>query len=210
MAALRPGWIQMPITGMKPRTALMGGSFDPPHIGHIHLIHEVAAMTPIERLIIVPANISNFKQGSCPASFSDRVDMLSLAIEDYMALYPDDEIMLEISRWEGERGGVSYTADTIRHFYSEAVDDGRVNFIIGDDILPDLEKWHDYGYLKDNVRFWCFSRDLDAEPPASALVMMVHSSVVTASSTAIRSGQMDMLSESVREYIDERGLYRAE
>ena len=108
----------------------MGGSFDPPHIGHIHIMHEVSSLTPIRRLIIIPANISNFKQGTHPASFPDRVEMLSLAVKDYKALYPEDELDVMVSRWEGEQGGVSYTADTIRHFFSEEEDEGRVNFII--------------------------------------------------------------------------------
>ena len=200
----------MPTIGMKPKSALMGGSFDPPHIGHIHIMHEVASLTPIRRLIIIPANISNFKQGTHPASFVDRVEMLSLAVKDYKALYPEDELDVMVSRWEGEQGGVSYTADTIRHFFSEEEDEGRVNFIIGDDILPSLDRWHDYDYLKDNVRFWCFSRGRDALPPASASVIMVGSDVVDASSTEIRHGNLDMLSESVREYVNEHGLYRAE
>ncbi len=209
MAALHPGWITMPITGMKPRTALMGGTFDPPHLGHIHILHSVASLTPIERLVLIPANISNFKRDSHPASFEERVHMLSLLIEDYRAMYPADALSVEISRWEGERGGVSYTSETIRHFFDQAEDQGRVNFIIGDDILPTLDRWHDYDYLKDNVRFWCFTRDGMAVPPASALVMMIRNDAVDASSTAVRNGNRRMLSRSVREYIDERGLYRA-
>ena len=200
----------MPITGMRPRTALLGGSFDPPHLGHIHLMHEVATLTPIGRLVIIPANISNFKQDSRPASFHDRVAMLRLLVSDYRAMFPLDGLEVEISSWEGEQGGVSYTSDTIRHFLPDIADDGRVNFIIGDDILPSLERWHDYDYLKDNVRFWCFSRGRDALPPASASVIMVGSDVVDASSTEIRHGNLDMLSESVREYVNEHGLYRAE
>lgn len=200
----------MPITGMKPKTALMGGSFDPPHLGHIHIMHEVASLTPIERLVLIPANISNFKQQKRPASFEDRMSMLELAIKDYGKLYPDDRLSVGISRWEGEQGGVSYTSDTIRHFFDEYADDGRVNFIIGDDILPSLDRWHDYGYLRDNVRFWCFSRGMASDPPESSCVIMITSPIVSASSSAIRGGRMEMLSESVREYVYGHGLYKAE
>ena len=161
----------------------------------------------MERLIVIPANISNFKQGSHPASFEDRVAMLSLLVEDYRAMHPDDALDIEISRWEGERGGVSYTSDTISHFFTEAEDDGMVNFIIGDDILPSLEKWHDYEYLRTHVRFWCFSRDTDAAPPSSASVIMIHTDTVMASSTAVRNGDLSMLSAGVREYVYDHGLY---
>ena len=199
----------MPITGMRPRTALLGGSFDPPHLGHIHLMHEVATLTPIGRLVIIPANISNFKQDSRPASFHDRVAMLRLLVSDYRAMFPLDGLEVEISSWEGEQGGVSYTSDTIRHFLPDIADDGRVNFIIGDDILPRLDGWHDYDYLCSHVRFWCFSRSGKASPPPGCDVVMIPSEILPASSTQIRDGDERMLSESVRKYIHEHDLYRA-
>ncbi len=201
-------WIQMPITGMKHRIALMGGSFDPPHIGHIHLMHEVATRTPITSLLLIPANVSNFKQDSSPASFENRLEMLSLAVEDFHELYPSDDLDVDISRWEGEKGGVSYTSETIRHFFSFYAYDGKVDFIIGDDILPSLEKWHDYSYIKNHVRFWCFSRKGSVVPPESSEIHMVESSIIEASSTEIREGSVEMLSKRVKAYIDERGLYR--
>ena len=194
---------------MRPRAALMGGSFDPPHLGHIHLMHECASMTPLSSLILVPANISNFKRSSHPASFSDRVRMLEALTDDYRDLFPGDEINVEISQWEGEQGGVSYTSDTIRHFFPLIADGGRVNFIIGDDILASLTAWHDYDYLSSHVRFWCFSREGEAIPPDGAEVIMIKSSIVEASSTAVRGGDEAMLSGRVREYIHEHGLYRA-
>ena len=200
----------MPIIEMKSRTALLGGTFNPVHMGHVHLFHEAYEAGRIGNLIVIPAYISNFKRGSHPVSFSDRVKMLSLAVEDYRDIYPDDKLEITVSLFEGEKGGISYTSDTIREFFDSAEDNGKVNFIIGDDILPSLERWHDYDYLKDNVRFWCFSRGRDALPPASASVIMVGSDVVDASSTEIRHGNLDMLSESVREYVNEHGLYRAE
>ncbi len=199
----------MPITGMRPRTALLGGSFDPPHLGHIHLMHEVAVLTPIGRLIVIPANISNFKQDSRPASFHDRAAMLRLLVSDYRAMFPSDVLDVEVSCWEGEQGGVSYTSDTIRHFLPDIEDGGRVNFIIGDDILARLSSWHDYGYLCSNVRFWCFSRGDKASPPEGADVVMIPSEILAASSTEIRGGDEKMLSESVRKYIHEHDLYRA-
>ena len=83
----------MPTIGMKPKSALMGGSFDPPHIGHMHIFHEVAELTPFDGLLVMPARISNFKQGTHPAAFEDRYRMLSLLADDYRAEYPDDQGM---------------------------------------------------------------------------------------------------------------------
>ena len=192
------------------RTAVFGGTFDPPHIGHMHIFHEVAEHTPFRNLLVIPARISNFKQESRPASFSDRLEMVRLLAEDYGESYPEDDLGIIISDWEGRREAVSFTSDTVKHFYSSLEYDGKLDFIIGDDHLEKLGQWHDFGYLAEHVRFWCFSRGRDALPPASASVIMVKSDIVDASSTEIRHGNLDMLSESVREYVNEHGLYRAE
>ena len=92
MAASHPVQITMHTTGspMKSRTALFGGTFDPPHRGHLHIFHQVALLGRFSSLIVIPARISNFKQGSHPASFDDRFAMVSLLADDYRKEYPDD------------------------------------------------------------------------------------------------------------------------
>ncbi len=197
----------MPITEKKSRTALLGGTFDPVHMGHVHLFHE-AFLGGFNRLIVIPVYISNFKRGTHPASFSDRVRMLNLAVEDYRKLYPDDELDIEISLFEGEKGGVSYTSDTIRAFYESAEDDGKVNFIIGDDIIPTLGHWHDIEYLRSHVRFICFTRLGVQENTSGAEVVFIPSSIYHASSSEVRAGNLSMLSDSVRKFVNENKLYR--
>ena len=206
---LRQGWTWMPITEMKSRTALLGGTFDPVHLGHVHLFHEAYSRCGITHLIVIPAYISNFKRGTHPASFEHRVNMLGIGADDFRKLYPDDCLDIEISLFEGERGGVSYTSDTIRAFYDGAEDDGKVNFIIGDDIIPTLGAWHDFEYLKEHVRFLCFTRLGSVENKSGAEVVFIRSNIYHASSSEVRSGNMEMLSSGVRKYIDENKLYRS-
>src|SRR5574344_881438 len=144
-----PEWTRMRSTGMKSeKKAILGGSFDPVHMGHINLFHNIATFTDITTLYVIPAYTSAFKRESRGADFDSRMEMLSLAIVDYADLYPEDDLFMVVSDWEGKRKGVSYTSDTIRHFYDEMEDDGKVNFIIGSDIVDTLEKWHDWEYLK--------------------------------------------------------------
>ena len=208
MADLPLKWIGMPNIVMRNKTALIGGTFDPVHIGHINLFHNVYALAGFDSLIVIPAMISNFKQNTKPVSFSERVSMLELAIEDYKELYPSDKLDIQISRYEGDKGGVSYTSETIRHFYDEVVDEGKVNFIIGDDILPDLNRWHDFEYIKANVRFFCFSRE-GKKGDYGAEVHFICSPITKASSSSIRSGKEGMLTNHVKEFVDEHKLYRA-
>ena len=194
---------------MKPKTALLGGTFNPVHSGHVHLMHEIYAKAGIGNLILIPAYLSNFKRQSHPVSFEERVEMLSLAIEDYKDIYPDDMMDVSISRFEGEKKGISYTSETVKAFFDSYNDNGKINFIIGDDILSRLDGWHDYDYLCSHVRFWCFSRSGKASPPPGCVVVMIPSEILPASSTQIRDGDERMLSESVRKYIHEHDLYRA-
>ena len=175
----------------------------------MHIFHEAAEHAPFEGLLVIPARISNFKQDSRPASFQDRMEMVRLLEVDYRRCYPADSLGISISGWEGMRPDVSYTSDTIRHFYDQLEHDGKVDFIIGDDHLAKLGCWHDFEYLASHVRFWCFTRDGVASNDTDAEVIFIHSDKVHASSTEIRMGDMDMLTPSVRRYIDEHRLYRA-
>ena len=197
----------MPIIEMKSRTALLGGTFNPVHMGHVHLFHEAYEAGRISNLIVIPAYISNFKRDSHPVSFSDRVKMLSLAVEDYRDIYPDDKLEITVSLFEGEKGGISYTSDTIREFFDSAEDNGKVNFIIGDDIIPTLGHWHDIEYLRSHARFLCFTRLGSVENESGAEVIFIKSSVYHASSSEVRAGDMTMLSPRVREYVYANKLY---
>lgn len=201
-------WIWMQYIGMKNNLALLGGTFDPVHIGHIKLFHNVYSKAGFTHLIVIPAYISNFKQETHPASFQDRVEMLKLAILDYKEMYPGDMLDVEISTYEGDKKGVSYTSETIKDFYDRAQDDGKVNFIIGDDILPTLNKWHDFDYLKENVRFFCFPRE-GKSGDWGAEVVQVISPLTEASSSQVRSGEGGLLSKRVKEYVDAHQLYRS-
>ena len=136
------------------KTAVLGGSFDPVHLGHLFLLHCAVSMTDYESFLIIPAKVSNFKQDSRPqASDADRLNMLRLAVEDFRDLYPEDrDAHIEISTMELERGGVSYTSDTVRELRAQA-ENLRIGLVMGDDHIDGLCRWHDFSYLKDNVEF---------------------------------------------------------
>lgn len=200
----------MHFTAMKSeKKAILGGTFDPVHIGHINLFHSVSELTDITTLYVIPAYMSNFKKDRRTASFDDRMAMLNLAVIDYSDLYPLDDLNIVVSDWEGRKGGVSYTSETISALFEELEDDGRVNFIIGDDLLGGLTRWHDWEYLKGHVRFWCFVRDFFPRPDLEGVeINYIKSPQTVASSTDVRSGRLDEVSESVKEYIEENGLYK--
>ena len=197
------------------KIAVFGGSFDPVHLGHLFLLHCAVSMTDYESFLIIPTKVSNFKQENRPqASDADRLNMLRLAVEDFRDIYPEDSAAhIEISTMELDRGGVSYTSDTIRQLKTQA-ENLRIGLVMGDDHIDGLCRWHDFGYLKDNVEFLiCRRNSRDSVwnlPEGLTYRALVPETVAPQSSSAIRTnlaGNLDYLSKRVREYVKAHGLY---
>ena len=197
------------------KTAILGGSFDPVHLGHLFLLHCAVSMTDYRSFLIIPANVSNFKQDNSPkATDEQRLEMLTLALSDYHDLYPQDKADISISTMELERGGVSYTSDTIRILKEELGVD-RIGLVMGDDHIEGLPRWHAFPYLKDNVEFLICRRNPDGTcwdtlPEGLCYKKLEPSDVAPQSSSAIRenvSGRGDYLSKRVGEYVRANNLY---
>ena len=191
------------------RTLLYGWTFDPVHRGHLHLLEMAGEHTDYERVILMVTRLSNFKQESRPASGEDRVRMLEIAIDEFRALHPEFPLEIIISTMELERKGVSYTYDTVCDIYREYPIEGRLGFLMGDDLLSSLDHWYRYDELKKLLTFVCFSREggrtvegIDAD------IRMIEAPILKASSTSVRSGDLSNLTDGVREYILKHGLYR--
>ena len=197
------------------KTAILGGSFDPVHLGHLFLLHCAVSMTDYKSFLIIPAKVSNFKQDNSPkATDEQRLEMLRLALCDYHELYPKDKADISISTMELERGGVSYTSDTIR-ILKEKLGAGRIGMVMGDDHIEGLTRWHDFPYLKDNVEFLICRRNPEGTcwetlPEGLCYKKLEPSDVAPQSSSAIRenvSGRGDYLSRRVGEYVRANNLY---
>jgi nicotinate-nucleotide adenylyltransferase len=114
------------------RLGIYGGSFDPVHIGHLLVAETVRDQLKLDKILWIPAFQSPLKQNALPTDAKDRVEMLSLAIGGHPHF--------ELDTREINRGGVSYTIDTIRTL--QADQPGNEWFlVIGADSLIDLERW---------------------------------------------------------------------
>ncbi|MAV95874.1 MAG: nicotinate (nicotinamide) nucleotide adenylyltransferase [Candidatus Marinimicrobia bacterium] len=114
------------------KICLFGGTFDPPHIGHLLIAQTVCEAESFDKVIFIPANRSPNKKVATLQK--DRVDMLELAVEGN----PN----FEISDLEIRRGGVSYTIDTLKAFKEELVDkNDEISYLIGSDSLLDFKNW---------------------------------------------------------------------
>lgn len=116
------------------RLGLYGGSFDPVHYGHLLLAESCREQAGLDRVIFLPAAVPPHKQDRTISPAEHRAAMLELAVAGHPAF--------EVSRYEVERGGVSYTVDTLRHFRG-VFPDGELCLLLGADMLNDLPHWRE-------------------------------------------------------------------
>ena len=129
------------------RIALFGGSFDPVTNAHRDIIAKLAER--FDRVVVMPAAISPFKQGALPsASGEQRIDMLKRACRGMENV--------TVSRYEVKREGVSYSVDTIEHLIKKYK--AEVFTVIGSEELPFLDKWKDCDKLKELTAFYVVER----------------------------------------------------
>jgi len=121
-----------------PKVGVFGGTFDPVHLGHLAAAERVRCDLELEQVIFVPANISPFKLGHRHSASRHRLHMVQLAVRD--------NPHFGVSEIELERGGTSYTVDTIELLKAQKPDD-ELYFIMGMDSLLDLNGWKDVDRL---------------------------------------------------------------
>lgn len=117
------------------RTGLLGGSFNPVHNAHLRIAEEALAACLLDRVIFIPAADPPHKPLAGNVSFEHRSTMVRLAIAGHPGF--------EMSTIEAERGGKSYSIDTIRT-YRERQPEEELFFIIGGDSFMEIGTWHRY------------------------------------------------------------------
>lgn len=115
------------------RIGVYGGSFDPVHVGHLVVAECCREQAGLDRVVFMPAAVPPHKRDRLLATASHRVDMLRLATGGHDAF--------AVSTVEVDRGGVSYTADTLATL-AATHPDHRLLLILGPDALADLPTWH--------------------------------------------------------------------
>src|SRR4051812_14318219 len=111
------------------RMGLIGGTFDPPHYGHLLAAQEAAWQLDLERVLFLPARQNPLKEGEPSSSEVDRCEMVARAIGGNQRF--------ELSRLEMDRPPPSYTADLLRALEAP---ERELFFLVGADILPDLHR----------------------------------------------------------------------
>ncbi|MDD3997912.1 MAG: nicotinate (nicotinamide) nucleotide adenylyltransferase [Sphaerochaetaceae bacterium] len=200
-------------------TAVLGGTFDPVHNGHLFLLHQVLTKTDYRRVIIVPTHIPPHKAYIRHVSDEDRLAMLTLAVVSFRTMHPElNNTEIIIDDCEIRRKGFSYMFDTVHDVYRRYAIREKLAVVIGDDLLSGLSTWYRFDELRALVRFLVFRREQekpDAQRP-DLDIAYISNDVLRVSSTDIResaamqnfSKLSSVLPQSVLDYIRNHGLYR--
>jgi len=124
------------------KTAVIGGTFNPVHIGHLYLAEEVKKQFGYQRVIFVPSFIPPHKDADGSTRPEDRLEMLRRTVVDTDIVVDDAEI---------RRGGVSYMIDTIKELLNTYTITGRIGLVIGDDLVAGLDSWKDWANLEKMI-----------------------------------------------------------
>ena len=117
---------------MQMKLGIYGGSFDPIHRGHLEPVEQVRRRLGLDAVVFVPAYVPPHKPAGPSASAFHRFAMVAMAIAEYPAFF--------ISDFEVERGGTTYTVESLRHF--RAILQGtQVHLLVGSDSLLGLPTW---------------------------------------------------------------------
>jgi nicotinate-nucleotide adenylyltransferase len=116
------------------RLGILGGSFDPPHVGHLLVAEDAFAALRLDRLVFVPAGVQPLKAGQPVTAAEHRLAMVRAMVAD--------DSRFEVSGMEVERAGLSYTVDTLRHFSAEYPSAERF-LLLGTDVLTTFAQWRE-------------------------------------------------------------------
>lgn len=118
------------------KVGFFGGSFDPPHRGHIALARLAIERLALDRVLLAPVGVQPLKRHRPQAGFDDRVAMTRLAVEGHPGL--------EVSLIDAPRPDrrPNYTLDTIRSLRASLPGENRINFLMGADSFLTISQWH--------------------------------------------------------------------
>jgi nicotinate-nucleotide adenylyltransferase len=161
------------------RLGIFGGSFDPVHYGHLLLAESAREQLGLDEVWLIPAAVSPFKVGRNQAPAKARLEMLELAIAG--------SERLRASALEIERGGVSYTVDTLAEIARQQPA-AALFLLLGADALRDLPSWREPARICELATPAVVRRGDAAEPDFSGLSKLVSAERLA----AIRAARIDM------------------
>ncbi|MBQ2277486.1 MAG: nicotinate (nicotinamide) nucleotide adenylyltransferase [Clostridia bacterium] len=134
----------------KIRTGLFGGTFAPPHLGHVHAVETILRSAGLDEIIVMPTATPPHKIRSGGDTPEQRLEMCRAAFEVLEGV--------RVSDFEIMKGGVSYTVQTLEHF-AETEPEREIHLICGTDMFLTLDKWYRAADIFRLAKMICIPRD---------------------------------------------------
>jgi nicotinate-nucleotide adenylyltransferase len=195
------------------RVGILGGAFNPPHIGHLVCAQEAAVQLELDRVLFVPVGVPPHRELDYDPGPEVRLEMVELGVAD-------DE-RFEASRIELDRDGPSYTSDTLEQLHGDAPDD-ELFLILGGDQAATLASWHEPEKVMERATVAVFERVSWGRNaigikigrlPGAQHVRYLDMPLIQVSSSAIRRRVREgrpiryLVPEKVASFIEAKGLY---
>jgi nicotinate-nucleotide adenylyltransferase len=197
------------------RVGILGGAFNPPHVGHLVCAQEALVQLELEKVVFMPVGQAPHREIEHDPGTEARLEMVELAAGD-------DE-RFEVSRAELDRPGPSYTADTLRDLHSQSPDD-EIFLILGGDQAAALPRWHEPETVLSLATVAVVERSnwsrnaiviTIGRLPGAERIRYLDMPVMQVSSSSIRRRVADgrpiryLVPDKVASYIGTKGLYGA-
>ena len=196
----------------KGTIGILGGTFDPVHNGHLAAAGQLRAVADLDQVWLMPNATPPHRSSAPVAKAADRMRMVELAVAGHALL---------ASRLEVERGGISYTIDTVRQLAREFPGQ-RFALLLGSDAALQIRSWHEADALLGEASFVIFNRPETALAPqtlhelgfAPARSRIVHLDTPTIAAHQVRDRLArgapidDLVPAAVADYIRAHDLYR--
>ena len=150
MAAICERFDDLGADGRPARLGIMGGTFDPIHIGHLACAEQAREAFGLDGVLFVPAGNPVFKKDRAVTPAADRLEMCRLATRSNPAF--------DVSAIEIERGGDTYTVDTLRQLRAHYPDNVELRFITGADAVASIVAWRESAAIADLARLIAVTR----------------------------------------------------
>lgn len=179
------------------KIAIVGGSFDPIHNGHIQLANQAIERLGVDEVWFMPTKSTPLKDHALTLD-QERLAMIDLVVKT--------NPKFKVCTLELERRGKSYTYDTLKEL-TQKYPENRFYWIIGNDQLKQFDQWKKADELVKMAQFVCFDRDGQIEDSKYDILCM-HMPAVPVSSTQIRQGNcLNYVLEDVLQYMYQNRLY---
>ena len=188
------------------KIGLLGGTFDPIHIGHLLMARAALETLGLDQVIFIPSCVPPHKKMPTLFSAQDRLKMVRLAT--------GENPQFDVSDFEIKKGGKSYSVDTVRHFQKISQPAGKLFFIVGGDAIKQLDSWKDVDQLKKMCSFVSVNRPGYPRGKEKLKYHAVTMNGIEMSSTEIRKRILQkksiqyLVPDSVLRYIRDNHLYK--